>query len=67
MNCVHETETFYKLYSAAEKLEQTWINRIKDQLMENLSVGKPLRYDWFREKNLVTKDFFTLSTIKPIK
>jgi mRNA-degrading endonuclease RelE of RelBE toxin-antitoxin system len=60
MNSVYETETFSKLYEAAEKREQEWIEKIKDQLTENLRVGKPLRFDWLREKRLGNKRLFFL-------
>ena len=60
MNEVHETETFSKLYDAAEKSEQDWIDKIKDQLEQNLRIGKPLRFDWFREKKFGDKRLFYL-------
>ena len=60
MNSVYETETFSKLYDAAERVEQEWIEKIKDQLAENLRVGKPLHYDWFREKKFGNKRLFYL-------
>ena len=49
MNEVYETEPFSEVYAALEKKEQEWIEKIKTQLAENLNVGKPLRYNWFRE------------------
>ena len=67
MNTVYETETFSKLYYAAEKLEQEWIDKIKDQLAENLNVGKSLKYDWFREKKLGNKRLFYLINQKTNK
>ncbi|HLD96785.1 MAG TPA: hypothetical protein VI934_00395 [Candidatus Nanoarchaeia archaeon] len=67
MNIVCETETFSKLYDAAEKSEREWIDGIKDHLMENLRVGKPLRYDWFREKKLGVKRLFYLFNHKTNK
>lgn len=56
----YETETFTKLYDAAEKTEQIWIDKIKDQLEENLLTGKPLQFAWFREKKLGDKRLFYL-------
>lgn len=67
MNAVHETEAFFKLYETLEKAEQEWIGKVKDQLMENLEVGKPLRYDWFREKKLGNKRLYYLINIKSNK
>jgi mRNA-degrading endonuclease RelE of RelBE toxin-antitoxin system len=60
MNEVYETNQFSKLFDAADKQEQEWIEKIKDQLAENLRVGKPLRFDWFREKKLGDKRLFYL-------
>lgn len=60
MNEVYETETFSKLYDAAEKVEQDWIDKIKDHLGQNLRTGQPLRFDWFREKKLGDKRLFYL-------
>ena len=60
MNEVYEVETFSRICLAAEKSEREWIEKIKDQLAENLRVGKSLRYDWFREKKLGNKRLFFL-------
>lgn len=60
MNEVYETEPFSEVYSALEKKEREWIEKIKEQLAENLDVGKPLRYDWFREKKLDNKRLYFL-------
>ncbi len=49
---------YSKLYDAAEKSEQVWIEKIKDQLEQNLRTGQPLRFDWFREKKLGDKRLF---------
>jgi|SRR3989344_2283606 len=60
MNEVYETEAFLRLYGASEKVEQQWIEKIKDQLKENLHVGQPLRFDWFREKRFGGKRLYYL-------
>lgn len=60
MSEVLETETFSKLLETCERGEREWIEKIKDQLRENLRVGKPLHYDWFREKKLGNKRLFYL-------
>ncbi len=60
MNEVYETEEFFKFYDASEKVEKEWIDKIKDQLIQELRVGKPLRFDWFREKKLGNKRLFFL-------
>ena len=57
---IYETETFSKLYGAMEKVEQDWVAKIKQQLTENPKLGKPLRFDWFREKKLGNKRMYYL-------
>ena len=52
---IYETETFSKLYYSMEKVEQEWVDKIKQKLIINPNAGKPLRFDWFRERNLVTR------------
>lgn len=60
MNEVYETEAFSKVVSAVETAELQWIEKMKDQLKENLKAGKPLRYEWFREKKFGGKRLFFL-------
>tara|TARA_Y100000034_G_C6899159_1_gene415270 strand:- start:891 stop:1187 length:297 start_codon:yes stop_codon:yes gene_type:complete len=67
MNEVCETETFSKIYDASDYQEQKWIDKIKDQLSENLRVGRPLRFDWFREKKLDNKRLYYLTNEKSKK
>ena len=43
-----------------EKVEQEWVDKIKLQLIENPQVGKPLRFDWFREKKFGDKRMYYL-------
>ena len=43
-----------------EKVEQEWVDKIKRQLIENPQVGKPLRFDWFREKKFGNKRMYYL-------
>jgi len=57
---IYETETFSKLYKSMETMEQRWIDKIKLQLKENPDVGKPLRFDWFREKKFGDKRLYYL-------
>ena len=60
MNHIYETKDFSKIVSATEIREHQWIEKMKDQLKENLKAGKPLRYDWFREKKFGNKRLFYL-------
>jgi len=67
MNEVYETTTFTKIKEACEKKEQEWIEKMKDQLKDNLNVGKPLRYSWFREKKFENKRLFYVMNEKTNK
>jgi hypothetical protein len=60
MNEVYETEAFSELCDSCEPVENEWIEKVKDQLAGNLRVGKPLRFDWFREKKLGDKRLYYL-------
>ena len=57
---IYETEVFSVLYKNMEKKEQEWVDKIKFQLKENPSAGKPLRYEWFREKKFENKRLYYL-------
>ena len=59
-NRVLETETFSRLFETLEKKEKEWIVKIIEQLKENTAVGKPLRFNWFREKKLGGKRLYYL-------
>jgi hypothetical protein len=67
MNEILETESFSKLYDACDSREKQWINKIKDKLRENLTIGKPLRFDWFREKRFGNKRLFYVVNVKTEK
>ena len=57
---VYETDTFSKLYGGMERTEQDWVNKIKLQLIENPQAGKPLKFEWFREKKFGDKRLYYL-------
>ena len=59
-NLVLETESFSKLFDSLEQGEKEWIRKIIHQLEDNLQVGKPLRFDWFREKKYEGKRLYYL-------
>ncbi|MBN2422952.1 hypothetical protein JXB41_07030 [Candidatus Woesearchaeota archaeon] len=67
MNELYETETFSELYDACDNREKRWIDDIKKKLKQNLKVGKPLRFDWFREKKLGNKRLFYIINEKTKK
>ncbi len=58
MNIVDQTDAFSDVYRTCTKKETRWIEHVKDQLQENLKVGKPLRYSWLREKKLDNKRLY---------
>jgi len=60
MNRVLETETFSRLFETLESKEKEWIKRIIRQLRASSSVGKPLRFRWFREKKFGGKRLYYL-------
>ena len=57
---IYETETFSKLYEVMEKEEKEWVDKIKLHLINNPDVGKPLKFDWFREKKFGNKRIYYL-------
>ena len=57
---IYETETFSKLYEVMEKEEKGWVDKIKIQLKDNPDVGKPLKFEWFREKKFGNKRLYYL-------
>ena len=59
-NEVLETETFSKLYESLDEDEKSWIRKIIEQLKENSKAGKPLRFEWFREKKYKNKRLYYL-------
>lgn len=56
---VYATDSFKKLFATLDGTEKQWIAKIKAQLEEN-PTGKPLRFDWFREKKFLNKRLFFL-------
>lgn len=60
MNTVTESELFSELYYQLDKSEKDWIGKVIAQLKDNLSVGKPLIFDWLREKKFGNKRLFFL-------
>ncbi len=59
-NKVLETETFSRLFETLDKEEKEWIKKIIKQLEENSLVGKPLGFNWFREKKFGGKRLYYL-------
>ena len=43
-----------------EKREQEWADKIKLQLIGNPHAGKPLKFEWFREKKFGDKRIYYL-------
>ena len=59
-NKVFETEYFSRLYDTLSEKEKQWIKKMINQLKESSKVGKPLRFDWFREKKFEGNRLFYL-------
>lgn len=59
MYTIYATETFKKIYNLLDKSEQIWIDKTKKKLREN-PTGKPLSFDWFREKKYLNKRLYFL-------
>lgn len=57
---IYETDTFSNLYEVMEKEERIWVDKIKLQIKNSPDVGKPLRFDWFREKKFGDKRIYYL-------
>ena len=51
MNQVFKTETFGRLYLTLTEDEQVFVDKVKNHLVENLEIGKPLRFWWLSEKS----------------
>ena len=49
---VYATESFYSDYNRLDKSLRDRLDKIKEQLKTNPYSGKPLGYDFFREKKL---------------
>ncbi len=56
---VYATDSFKRLFETLDKDEQNWIDKIKDNLEEAIT-GKPLQFNWFREKKYLNKRLYYL-------
>ena len=56
---VYATDSFKRLFETLDKKEQRYIEKIKLQLEESIT-GKPLQYNWFREKKYENKRLYFL-------
>lgn len=54
---IYETELFSKVYKTADRREQIWIDKIKQQLICS-PTGKTLQYTWIREKKFGNKRLY---------
>ena len=54
---VYEVDTFSRIYEALDGSERKWIDKTKENLIEN-SAGKVLRFNWFREKRYLNKRLY---------
>ncbi len=56
---IYATETFKKNHESLDKSEIIWMSKVKQKLKDNPS-GKPLGFDWFREKKYLNKRLYFL-------
>lgn len=56
---VYKTDSFKKLFETLDRDEQNWIKKINENLEESIT-GKPLRFNWFREKKYLNKRLYFL-------
>lgn len=63
---IYETETFSRIFDTLTGKERNWIRKMKLQLKVNPKAGKPLGFEWFREKKFENKRlYFVISLKKP--
>ncbi|HIH09502.1 MAG TPA: hypothetical protein HA254_02420 [Candidatus Diapherotrites archaeon] len=55
-----ETETFAKRFESLDKREQAWVRKTVTKLAGNPFTGKPLHFEWFREKKFEDKRLYYL-------
>ena len=53
-------EEFEREFKKLDAAEQARILKVREQIKENPFVGKPLGYEWFREKHLNGKRLYWL-------
>ncbi len=57
---VFETDTFMKRFHSLEKDEEIWAQKTVSKLAQNPFTGKPLGFEWFREKKFKDKRLYYL-------
>lgn len=55
---IRKTDTFSEIFAVLEKREQEWIEKIVEKLKTNPFSGKPIRFEWFREKKFEDKRLY---------
>ncbi len=61
---IYETETFSRIFETLTGKEREWIRKMKSQLKANPKAGKPLHFDWFREKKFENKRLYYIISMK---
>lgn len=56
---IYATDSFKKLFDTLDKDEQNWLDKIRGNLEEAIT-GKPLQFNWFREKKYLNKRLYYL-------
>ena len=67
MNEVYEVDSFTEFLEKLKPFEKEWIEKVKTQLKENLFVGKPLKFDFFREKRLGSNRLYYFTNVQTSK
>lgn len=60
---IRKTDTFSEIFVGLEKREQEWIEKTVKKLKTNHFSGKPLRFEWFREKKFEGKRLYFFVSI----
>lgn len=55
---VYRTEAFSRVFESLDSDEKQWIIKMLAQIKGNPRAGKPLKYNWFREKKFKDKRLY---------
>ena len=56
---IFATDTFKKIFNSLSGEETDWINKVREKFRD-YPTGKPLGYNWFREKKYLNKRLYYL-------